>query len=66
MGSSDEESGACIGMIGDGRMMSENGVWFGSFCLANYLVISGTLIHHLAETRQHGCRRVENIRNQIQ
>ena len=47
MGSSNKEFEGCMGKMGIGRRMSENGVRFGSFCLANYLVIGGTLFQHL-------------------
>ena len=46
MGSSNEGFEACMGRMGAGSRMSENGVRFGSFCLANELVIGGTLFQH--------------------
>ena len=47
MGSSNEGFEACMGKMGIGRRLSKNGVRFGSFCLANGLVIGSTLFQHL-------------------
>ncbi|XP_066958651.1 uncharacterized protein [Macrobrachium rosenbergii] len=46
MGCSNEGFEACMGKMGVGGRMSENGVRFGSFCLANDLVIVGTPFQH--------------------
>ena len=35
-----------MGKMGAGKEMSDNGVRFGSFCLANDLIIGGTLYQH--------------------
>ena len=46
MGNSNIDFEACMGNEGAGNTMNENGVRFGSFCLANNLVIGGTLFKH--------------------
>lgn len=46
MGCSNEGFEACMGKMGVGGRMSENGVRFGSFCLANDSVTGGTLFQH--------------------
>ena len=47
MGKSNEGFEECMGNMGLGRAMNENGVRLGSFCLANNLVVGGTLFQHL-------------------
>ena len=46
MGNSNIGFEACMGNEGAGSIMNENGVRFGSFCLANNLVIGGTIFRH--------------------
>ena len=47
LGSSNEGFEACMGKMGAGKEMSDNGVRFGSFCLTNDLIIGGTLSYHM-------------------
>ena len=46
LGSSNEGFEACMGKMGVGNEMSDNGIRFASFCLANDMVIGGTLFQH--------------------
>ena len=46
LGASNEGFEECMGKMGVGRAMSDNGVRFGSFCLTNDLVIGGTIFQH--------------------
>ena len=46
LGSSNEGFEECMGKMGVGREMSNNGVRLGSLCLANDLVIGGSLFQH--------------------
>ena len=46
VGSSNVGFESCMGSMGVGNKMSDNGVRFASFCLANELIIGGTLFKH--------------------
>ena len=46
LGSSNVGFESCMGKMGVGNKMSDNGVRFASFCLANDLIIGGTLFKH--------------------